>query len=348
MAAPEQFVVPSKKLVRRAGDVLAGRSDSMPLHDAMDILSCWRSLHTYPINTLQAYLRGVLKRNKFTGHIVAQRLKRTPSIVQKLSRFPGMALDRMQDIGGLRVIVSSVADVKRLHNLIISSKRIKHQLELPAHDYIAVPKSDGYRSLHQVLKFQNFAHGELNGLRLEIQIRTKLQHSWATAVETLGMIQKSSIKTGGGDEVTKRFFKIISALFAIDEGCPVAPDLVGIGYEKLVEELKDIEDKTNILSQLEGVAVSAKHIEIITKDYTGYRVIQLFIAEKRVRLTEFEQPQDAESFYRSKETETREDPNVAVVLMSAGALKDVRKAYPNYFLDTRSFIQNVRRIAYGK
>ena len=73
----------NRELVRKAGSVLAGRSDVMTEDQAMDILSKWRALHAYPINTLQAYLRGVLKRNKFAGAIVAQRLKRTPSIVEK-------------------------------------------------------------------------------------------------------------------------------------------------------------------------------------------------------------------------------------------------------------------------
>lgn len=45
----------------------------------------------------------------------------------------------MQDIGGLRVIVATIADVYRLYDLIVSSKRFKHQLELPPHDYIRQP-----------------------------------------------------------------------------------------------------------------------------------------------------------------------------------------------------------------
>ena len=140
MNVRQTFTVPSKKSVRRAGNVLAGISTDMSLVDAMDTLSKWRALHAYPINTLQAYFRSLLKRHKFTGAILAQRLKRTPSIIEKLKRFESMSLDRMQDIGGLRLIVDNINDVYRLHKLIETSKRFKHQLEMPPHDYIKTPK----------------------------------------------------------------------------------------------------------------------------------------------------------------------------------------------------------------
>lgn len=338
------FFVPSKKMVRKAGCVLAGRSDALSEEDAMDMLSKWRVLHAYPINTLQAYLRGVLKRNKFSGAIVAQRLKRTPSIVEKLKRFETMSLDRMQDIGGLRVIVDSINDVYKLHDLMSGSPRFKHQLELPPCDYIKSPKQDGYRSLHQVIRYQNDIHEELNGLRLEIQIRTRLQHSWATAVETLGMIQKSSLKAGQGDEATKRFFRTVSALFALKEQQVLPPGFEGATKDLLIADLIETDKTKNLLAQLESVAVSAHHIDTVTRNYTGYHVLQLFINEKKVRLTAFSEAQDAESFYRTKEIETKDDSNTAIVLMSAGALKDIKKAYPNFFLDTTAFLQNIKAI----
>ena len=84
----------SKKQVRKAGNVLCGLSNDLTLETAMDILSMWRSKHAYPINSLQNYLRRVLSRNKFQNTIVAQRLKRTPSIVEKLKRFENMSLEQ--------------------------------------------------------------------------------------------------------------------------------------------------------------------------------------------------------------------------------------------------------------
>lgn len=334
--------VPSKKSVRKAGEVLA----SSPEIDvaALDVLSKWRHIHAHPINTFQAYLRKKVKVLGFKNPIVAQRLKRTPSIIEKLRRFPEMRLDRMQDIGGLRVILSSIQDVLVLHRTIANSQTFRHQLVLPPKDYIQSPKSDGYRSLHQVIKYNSAGHPELNGLRVEIQLRTKLQHSWATAVETLGMIEKSSFKTGHGDEDTKRFFKLASALFSIDEGQPLLAEYSGKTSKEILSEFIELEGRLQILVKLEGLAISGNHIDSVMKDYSGYHVMQLFASDKLVRLQPFSELKDAESFYSARERETASDDSVSVVLINAGNLKEIKKAYPNYFLDTKAFLRNIARI----
>lgn len=338
------YQIPCKSAVAVAGQVLAGVSQQMSDEEALNVLFAWRAIFSYPLNALQMYLRNLVARKKITSAIIAQRLKRTPSIIEKLKRFQNMRLDRMQDIGGVRIIVNKIDEVRKVYKYLSESKGFKHQLKLPPYDYIEHPKKDGYRSFHQVIRYKGRTHSELDGLRLEIQIRTKLQHSWATAVETLGMIEKSSIKTGGGSETAKRFFLLASALFAIDEKCNVPEELAGCSKNKLVEEFNAIDKQGNILTQLSSIAISAHHIDTVEKNFTGYRVIQLFIQEQKVRLTAFKNIEDAESFYKIREIETKDNPNIAIVLMSAGALKDIKKAYPNYFLDTKSFIQNIKRI----
>lgn len=116
------------------------------------VLSNWRACHGYPINTFQATLRLKLKTIDKNA-IVAQRLKRAPSVIAKLQRFPTMKLTQMQDIGGLRAVVSSVARVRRLEANYRESA-FKHELA-SSKDYIDKPKSDGYRSIHLVFRYAN-------------------------------------------------------------------------------------------------------------------------------------------------------------------------------------------------
>ena len=111
------FVEPqfTRGQVNRAGQVLAHPEsyDKHELDAATLVLANWRAAHAYPINTFQATLRHKL--TAIDEHaIVAQRLKRAPSIVAKLRRFHGMQLARMQDIGGLRAVVDSLPKVHRL------------------------------------------------------------------------------------------------------------------------------------------------------------------------------------------------------------------------------------------
>lgn len=50
----------------------------------------------------------------------------------------------------------------------------------------------------------------------------------------------------------------------------------------------------------------------------------------------------ARIFYRSRETEARYHEHVDVVLVVPDALEELRRAYPNYFLDARFFVETVR------
>lgn len=107
--------------------------------------------------------------------LVAQRLKRSPSIISKLKRFPKMKLSRMQDIGGLRAVVSNLEVARQLTESYKSS-RFTHDL-VGEKDYIEYPKDTGYRGIHLVYKYQNRRVALYDGLHIELQIRTRLQHA---------------------------------------------------------------------------------------------------------------------------------------------------------------------------
>jgi (p)ppGpp synthase/HD superfamily hydrolase len=96
----------SKSQVSKAGHILAtGPKDFEEFSWAEDVLNNWRSCHGRPINTFQSTLRDKLAAINVNNAIVAQRLKRTPSIISKLKRFKAMKLSTMHDIGGLRAVV---------------------------------------------------------------------------------------------------------------------------------------------------------------------------------------------------------------------------------------------------
>lgn len=114
---------PSKKSVRKAGEALRNSDLSeAETAEALEILSSWRALYYRPINTFQALIRKKISSLGIKSAIVAQRLKRTPSIVAKLKRFPGMQLDRMQDIGGIRAVVNNVREVRFIHESLIKGR----------------------------------------------------------------------------------------------------------------------------------------------------------------------------------------------------------------------------------
>lgn len=345
--AKEEYDIPSKKEVRRAGDVLRSSSASEnDVDSAIQVLSRWRACFYRPINTFQALLRKKIKDLGIKDAIVAQRLKRTPSIVIKLERFPSMQLDRMQDIGGVRAVLNSVDEVREIHESLVKGRH-KHSPVQPPKDYIAQPKDDGYRGIHQVFKYSTSQHEELKGMPVEVQIRTKLQHYWATAVETLGVIEKSSFKTGIGDEKFKKFFRLSSALFSIEEHQPVISSLRNKTKSEIVDEFTSLEMELGVFDKLSSFTSVVRAVSgVENKKSDGYYLLMLDAEKKRTSFIPFAADQQAlaEQVYTIIEQQERNNPNVDVVLAAAGDMKSLRTAYPNYFVDTRAFITSLKRI----
>lgn len=173
----------TKGQIKKAGDVLREfeRTGIIPsaIHSS-GIAEAWRACHAYPINTFRATLSRKISKLRLRESTVAQRLKRMPTILNKLVREPSMNLDRMQDIGGVRAILRSYRDVKRLVNEYKrKNSRFYHELHKEK-DYITHPKPDGYRGVHLIYKYNNPQKQgrEYKGLLLELQIRTRHQHAW--------------------------------------------------------------------------------------------------------------------------------------------------------------------------
>ena len=144
------FTVPNftRGQVNRAGAALISKATSSEsMADALAVINHWRACHAYPINTFQATLRWRL-RKVCTDPLVATRLKRLPSISRKLEKNHGMQLARMQDVGGLRAVVDSVAQVRKLQDIYCDGS-LAHEL-VGIDDYIERPKDSGYRSLHLI------------------------------------------------------------------------------------------------------------------------------------------------------------------------------------------------------
>lgn len=95
----------SKADINRAGDILISESASEgQTNDALEILNNWRAIHSYPMHVFKVRLKNkaLLVDQKA---LTVQRLKRFPSIINKLQRKyngrpPTMKLSQMQDIGG--------------------------------------------------------------------------------------------------------------------------------------------------------------------------------------------------------------------------------------------------------
>lgn len=333
----------SRNQVNHAGRIFISDNPSVKeITEATKILTNWRACHGYPINTFQATLRNKLKHIDEKA-IVAQRLKRSPSIIAKLTRFSTMQLAQMQDIGGLRSVVASLTNVKKLEQEYRESQ-FKHEL-VKSKDYIAHPKADGYRSIHLVFRYKNPLATAYDGLLIELQIRTKLQHAWATAVETMGTFLGQALKSSQGEKKWLRFFEIAGAAFAYVEKCPPVPGYEHMAHADIVRALAKAEASLHVLEKLRGFAIAA-HAITADERPASYHLIVLDSKQMVVSVTPFakNQLERATIEYAAAEERFKNGEPIEVVLVSAGPIESLRRAYPNYFLDTHDFIRRVEKI----
>ena len=214
-----------KGAIDRAGKRLmewwSSPKDDMPTEEwspIYDIVANWRACHGLPLNVIQAGLRARIRRLKQKA-LVAQRLKRFSSIMNKLVREPDMKLSQMQDLGGCRAILSNVSTVTALYRMYQEPQPnvFAEEGPLKCYDYISEPKEDGYRGIHVVARYhpRSIGRTDWNGQRIEIQLRTKLQHAFATAVETVTTFTREPLKFGAGPAEWRRFFSLMGSALAI-------------------------------------------------------------------------------------------------------------------------------------
>lgn len=346
----------TKGQIDRAGqDLVTLPKWSWEREAAIAIVDNWRSCHAYPLQVVKMTLkRRAQKIDK--NALISQRQKRRPSIELKLRQNPTMKLTQMQDIGGCRAVLSTARQVERL-----VKRYKKYHAKSPKNrsswdgsedfDYIKKPKPDGYRSIHLIFRFQS-PSPELvvfNGQRIEVQIRSKLQHLWATAVETAqvftGQALKSKVKNASDEWL--RFFALTSGAFAFREKSPRVPGTPET-REELIHELHALVGSANIMDILWGWNNSIHLLE--EKQYPGASMFLLTLdPNKRTLRTIPYRAEDlatAQKKYEELEKETENDPNIQVVLVAVETVDAIPRAYPNYYVDTSDFMKAVRAEIY--
>ena len=186
----------SRKEIDKAGKTVITEKDTTKVNEALNKINDWRQLHLAPLDLLQVGILNILKVNNQKIVFVSRRLKRLTSILYKLDLNPKMGLGGMQDIGGLRIVLSDIGNLYRTLDILKANVPESFTLKEKINDYVELPKESGYRSIHLVYKYHS--EDTYDGMNIELQIRTKLQHSWAMAVETAGLVTKTPLKSAQG------------------------------------------------------------------------------------------------------------------------------------------------------
>lgn len=335
----------SKSEINRAGDTLiSADSESEEYTLALKIVQSWRSSHEISLQEISDALKIRAKTIDQTSQ-VTHRPKRLPSIQNKLARLKNTRLARMQDIGGCRAILKTVGKVYQLfeiyENTFSSYEPAQPQL-VKVFDYILHPKPDGYRCLHLILNHQRAIgkEGAIDEYKIEIQIRTQLQHHWATAVETAATFLGPDLKAGVGDPRWLRFFALASSVFAILEECEAIPETP----KKQIDLIFEI---GHLWRELQVDVCFGEWLLVSDRIIADYDIQDfLIISDSRKRSVKVqgftsEQTEIGIEALNNAELEYAGRTEVQVAKVSVDNILKLKEAYPNYYADTREFINEL-------
>lgn len=323
----------SRSRVDRAGRAMAeGTAD---FEDRL-IINDWRTSHALPLNVVYMALKRLGSAADKTA-IFSQRIKRLPSIEIKFSRNPRMKLTRMQDLGGCRVVLQKASLISELRKRYKESRIITHEL-VRDYDYLAVPKPDGYRGAHLIFKYTGTRPSAYDGQFIELQIRTRLQHGWAMAVETVDHLLSQGLKVGGGDNEWKRFFALMGTCHALSENTIPVP---GTPTDKptLSREVRELANSLRVKARLKGVQAAQRAIDHEDLRGMDYFLLALSARDKYTMIRGYRQ-REIESA-RNEYVELEAQDGVDVVLVRVQDAQSLRQAYPSYFMDTSQFLNSL-------
>jgi hypothetical protein len=240
----------------------------------------------------------------------------------------------MQDIGGIRAVTKNMQKLRELEAAYKKGTNV-FSIVQGGKDYIIYPKASGYRGVHLIFRCKN-------GFSIELQVRTQIQHAWATAVETMGTFLNHSLKSSEGPEEWLDFFALASSAFAVLESTPRIPGHDNLSDQQTFEKLLAIEKQLDVLNKLSGFRVVARHISN-DKMKGKYHLITLDLDKMRANIQSFEAKNIdvASAEYSKKEAEISTGRNLQVVLVSSESINALRKAYPSYFLDAELFAKQI-------
>jgi hypothetical protein len=227
-------------------------------------------------------------------------------------------------------------------------REVPHHILHREDPYIDRPKANGYRCHHIVYRYRGVADDAVfDERRIEVQIRTWLQHTWATAVEAVGAYRGENMKAGEGNADWLRLLALMSAEFAHAEGCPEPPGLPD--RSERVKELRDLEQRLDAVNTLENITHVVKHTEYIDPKSTPEYYQITYDRKKRLVSVQpyFNVIAGAKAYDEAEVAAERSQSGVTTVLIEADGIEMLKAAYPNYFGDVQKFGFQLKKVVHG-
>lgn len=223
---------------------------------------------------LAALLRELLEAESIEYETLDPRTKEVEKFANKIQR-PGKSyidpIREVTDLSGLRIVVYYIEDVDRVAELIKKEFEIDREHTVDKGQTLE-PHEFGYRSIHFVISLQKQRTelkewSRFSTLKAEIQVRTVLQHAWASAsrafdytqeAETPVALRRRLFRLAGLFELADQEFSAIRAAHAVETKRIV--ESIKRGDENVELNLDSIREYLNRSSYLKDLTAYAKSL----------------------------------------------------------------------------------------
>ncbi|MDP9961754.1 GTP pyrophosphokinase [Chryseobacterium lathyri] len=155
------------------------------------------SKHKLFTNNLKNLIESLLQVNDIKYHIIECRTKSIDSLIDKIDRKQINEINEITDLSGIRIITYYQDDIDAIEKIILDNFKIDEPNSINKSN-LYKSNEFGYLSVHYIVslnrqrqklaEWKNFAT-----LKAEIQVRTVLQHSWASISHELSYKKKYEI-----------------------------------------------------------------------------------------------------------------------------------------------------------
>ncbi|MCM3003665.1 GTP pyrophosphokinase [Priestia koreensis] len=178
-----------------------------------------KELHNEFSAKVELLLKDILKQHDVNYHSIDSRVKEEDSLTRKIDKANGKynELGDITDISGIRIITYFSDDVDNIAKIINTEFDIDEENSVDKRTKLDADRF-GYLSLHYVVELKESRlslaeYSRYKGFKLEIQIRSILQHAWAEIEHDLGYKSKTAIPT----LVRRDFSRLAGLLELADE-----------------------------------------------------------------------------------------------------------------------------------
>lgn len=227
-------------------------------------------------NLMETYICNLLNREQISFHSITSRTKSIESLSKKIElKNKYQKLDEITDLSGIRVITYYTDTVDQISKLIENEFIIDRDNSIDKRKSLD-PKRFGYRSLHYVVqidpkyvKAQEYL--KYHNLKLEIQISSILQYTWAEIEHDLGYKSQEEIPY----DIKRSFSRLAGLLELADEEFLIkemkAKKVSQGNFENIIRmfeylnisKLQEVDQKLKQYQQL-----IMEHIDVLYRDAT--------------------------------------------------------------------------------